>query len=726
MHLRPSRGAVLFAVLLSVAAGVPAKAPAFETIEVDFTALCEGRARKAPALPAGWGVHLDPNDRDARAVCGPNGFGVTGAKLDSKVYLVLNATSANPLRTGRYVLTAAGAGPLVRVRNGFGERSFAAKSRVVNLEAETPIVNQLEFSWDAARQTHATLEVWGGGLQWLRLERMPDTRAPLTLDAPRATGGDAWSPGAGTRVVAGEAGRVSVQGPDGGAARLGRTFALPAGRYELAMHTRGAVDAALLTGPAGGSRHLTMDMAQRGPGDRDTPLVWRFNASGQPVTINLVAARPGQAFGMSDIRVTPVDDPEAAPSSAPRRDPRLRPSPWPARGMTAPTMAELLPRPARDWRGRECPRPRDRSDSLRNLKDWGADIARVGIATVSRATRADCRLVPDGAMLTPTTVEPEAFWRDAWPVILDEAEQAVRAAGAAGMKLVVLVEPPTPALALTERPAAWVNLRLRRDFLRGMRELGERLGPLRAHIWAYDLVNEPFETRRGIGNLPASQWRSLSIDLTAALRAGEDAAGVPDAERTWVVHEIGLFPNGDWAEAYGSLVPLPDPRVIYSDHYYEPFAFTHQNICVGKYPQGTLAYTGSPAQMKAAMKPLADFMARTGAPVYLGEFGAAGWAGWSRGPDGRWVPRRDASGRVVLDGVEWLGDLMQVLNDLGLSWTMHSYRQYYSWDTEVLPESGPCGPYRFHQRGDPDTPAMAVVKRYLRAPREAREAAVKP
>jgi endoglucanase len=260
-----------------------------------------------------------------------------------------------------------------------------------------------------------------------------------------------------------------------------------------------------------------------------------------------------------------------------------------------------------------------------------------------------------------------------------------------------------------------------------MRELVTRMAPtqLRQQVWAYDLVNEPHEARPGTGwgNLPASQWRNLAAELIESIRQAESAAGVPASGASWVVVPTGLYSSVDWPALYGQLVPFADKRVLYTEHYYDPFDFTHQNIPQLNYPVGTLSYDFTPPQVLARLQPLADFSSRTGAPFYLGEFGAVNWAGWSPvsgvsncrvcpcTPE-PWQPRRDASGQPIYDNVNWLRDVMDAANTLGLSWTQHSFRTYEGWDSEYLAPNGPCQAVRMVP-GQSDTPAMSLMKRYL-------------
>jgi hypothetical protein len=107
--------------------------------------------------------------------------------------------------------------------------------------------------------------------------------------------------------------------------------------------------------------------------------------------------------------------------------------------------------------------------------------------------------------------------------------------------------------------------------------------------------------------------------------------------------------------------------------------------------------------------------------VYIGEFGAAVWAGWSEvlGPNGLsqvppvWKPRLGANGQPIFDNVNWLRDVMDVIEPFGFAWTQHSFRTYYAWDSEITPDHGPCGPYSYYLPGQPETPTMVLMKAYL-------------
>lgn len=699
----------VFIVLISVPP-ILAHSQQFQPLSADFFRACADVSGGTPILPLGWTAHPNPSLSDTKIVCNANGIGVIGSSLDTKLYL----TMFNKLSTGSYVLTAAGGGPLVIVKNGFSDISFKARSRTVNLGSQVTIVNQNEFTWDGSTEADGLIEVWGTGLQWLRLERKPDNPQGIVLPVPTSTNTNGWVFSNGTTYVNSDSTVLlqNIYAP----AQITRNFALPAGRYKVVMRTRGEVNIDFISGPEVSQSYKTLDERQRSGLTSDSNLSRFINASGQPVTVTLTANGSNQEFAFSTISITPVLDTPLSPMVL--GNAKNRPSPWPARGVNVANVFDLLSAP-KDRAGQLCSRSSNHTQDLVDLKPWGAKIVRMGVDTLKRATQDGCKLVNDSDIKPDGSINPDAFWGKAWPIIMDEIAQAVQMAREQDLKVVLLMEPPTPSMAIGTTTAGWVNLQSRKEFARGMSELVKRLSPLRRYVWAYDLYNEPYEFRDGIGNLPASQWRTLAMEVIFSIRAQEVALKIPKTQRSWIVFEPGLFPYESWKEAYSLLKPLPDARVLYSDHFYDPFDFTHQNICLPNYPIGTQYYSGNVAGIKARLQPLTDFSRRTGAPIYIGEFGAAVWAGWSEvlGADGKsqtpqqWSPHLDSTGQP--DNVNWLRDVMDAINTFGFSWTQHSFKTYYSWNSEITPAHGPCGGYIFHQSNQPDTPAMSLMKQYL-------------
>ncbi len=730
-HLTRSRliAAIVFATAAAWAAGsgstwaqghADARDPSY-LLEADVQSACDNPATAAqPPVPSGWTFHRPAGSSAAQLRCGPAGLGISDPGGGAFLYNAnLSRTGSQPLVPGRYLLSGAGAGTVVLLRNGFGDFSHASRTRILNLKATASIVNMVEVTWESGSD-NGLLEVWGTGLKWLRLERMPDRPpAPRTF-ASAGAAGHSWTLAEGT-VLRVEGDGVRLSNPSPAAARVEQTFVLPPGRYELRSLMRGNVDVQLSSGPTAlRDRFNLVDEPSRSALDQvAVPVAVRFTATGQPVTLRLAAAHAGQEVVVHPVEIRPLVEAVLTP---PQRAAQ-RPVPWPARGMGVTEAFDLLPdtRPPRDRGGAACARSpqawatsRDwphRSD-LVDLRRLGANLIRLDVRTVSRAVKDGCRLVDDNELPAAGRVTAKAFWSRAWPVILQETAAVVQAAGAAGLKVVLLMEPSTPTQALNEQPDGWADPQARRDFVRGWREMAAHLSPLRQHVWAYELFNEPHEFVPGRGNVAPSQWRHLAIDTVAAIRSAEQGADA-GREPSWVVYAPVLQPSDHWAAQYAQGVLLPDERVIYTEHYYDAFSFTHQNICQQGYPAGSLPYTGSVEAVRAALRPLREFAQSSGAPVYVGEFSAAVWAGWSAGERGIWQPRRDAAGLPVLDNVNWLRDVLDALEADGLAWTYHSFRTYYAWNPELIVTQGPCGPFEYQRPGQPDTPTMRLLGDYL-------------
>ena len=120
---------------------------------------------------------------------------------------------------------------------------------------------------------------------------------------------------------------------------------------------------------------------------------------------------------------------------------------------------------------------------------------------------------------------------------------------------------------------------------------------------------------------------------------------------------------GDSPAGFAFLRPLNLADVIYEFHFYNPMTYTHQGV-IG-FPKGG----GYPDTAKKLdrdfllkeLKPVLDFSARHGAKVYCGEFSAVGWA---EGAD------------------RWLKDTISILNEKGIDWTYHAFREWPPWSVE--------------------------------------------
>ena len=207
------------------------------------------------------------------------------------------------------------------------------------------------------------------------------------------------------------------------------------------------------------------------------------------------------------------------------------------------------------------------------------------------------------------------------------------------------------------------------------------------HIWAqvaarfkghssiagYDLLNEPVRPRdrnkpQGPAQAPAgaersagkqdpnaNDWRELAVAMTRAIRAEDPASSIIFEPSPW-----GL-PKG-----FNDLAPLPFSGVVYSFHFYEPHALTHQGL---HNHQGAISYPNaatSRAELSRALEPVRAFARKHGIPVLVGEFSIV-----------RWAPG-DSSAR-------YLSDVLDLFEAEGWSWTYHAFREYEGWDAELDP-----------------------------------------
>ena len=126
----------------------------------------------------------------------------------------------------------------------------------------------------------------------------------------------------------------------------------------------------------------------------------------------------------------------------------------------------------------------------------------------------------------------------------------------------------------------------------------------------FEVLNEPHDS------LTPELWNGLLVDALAVIRQSN-----PD--------RYVILGTGEWG-GIGAMnrLQLPDDdRLIFTFHYYNPFAFTHQGA---EWVSGSNAWLGTTwgtSQDKAAVRNDFDTVAAWAAqhhniPVYLGEFGA--------------------------------------------------------------------------------------------------------
>ncbi len=170
-------------------------------------------------------------------------------------------------------------------------------------------------------------------------------------------------------------------------------------------------------------------------------------------------------------------------------------------------------------------------------------------------------------------------------------------------------------------------------------------------IAGYDLVNEPVVTQGQNGD----PWRDLAVKIIQAIRA-EDA------------DSIVIFEPSPWAlpKGFAQLTPLPFSGVVYSFHFYEPHALTHQGLYEHRasiiYPSAA----ASKASLSGAVEPVRAFARKYSVPIFVGEFSVV-----------RWAPGDSAA--------RFLGDAVELFEAEGWGWAYHSFREYEGWDAELDP-----------------------------------------
>jgi hypothetical protein len=179
------------------------------------------------------------------------------------------------------------------------------------------------------------------------------------------------------------------------------------------------------------------------------------------------------------------------------------------------------------------------------------------------------------------------------------------------------------------------------------------------HPWllAYDLLNEP-NTKNDLAH-----WQTSVLPrLVSKIREHDKS--------TYLVVEPGPWglPSG-----FKTLIPLQDPRVVYSFHFYAPHNYTHQGVGQSRLgTKGKLTYPGrlrmfdtSPEllwdrnQLLRDVSAAREFQEKYNARIFVGEFSAI-----------RWAP----------GAATWLRDIISVFEGYGWDWCFHSYGGWNGWN----------------------------------------------
>ncbi|MBN8217016.1 MAG: cellulase family glycosylhydrolase [Spirochaetes bacterium] len=284
--------------------------------------------------------------------------------------------------------------------------------------------------------------------------------------------------------------------------------------------------------------------------------------------------------------------------------------------------------------------------AFRDMRSWGANVVRLQFGPGYTNKR-----------------DPDYWKPDHLPPFLDWLERAVSNARDAGIQ-VVLDCHGLPTGKAPESAAYWGDPDLEGAFCGLWKAIAARLTPYRSAIWGYDLYNEPLDR----GQLPYAprEWRPLAVKIIKAIRSVDP--------KTWIIYEVG---PGGGNRGFDDLLPLPDARVIYSAHFYEPGTFTHQGV--ENLMDAGLRVDASPAavvypglisgremnreELERSLSGVIAFQNKWRVPIFIGEFSVIAWA-------------------PVPSAVAWLTDVIGLFEKYHWSWAYHAFREYTGWSLE--------------------------------------------
>lgn len=275
-----------------------------------------------------------------------------------------------------------------------------------------------------------------------------------------------------------------------------------------------------------------------------------------------------------------------------------------------------------------------RTNYLSDARSWGANVMRLQVDPAGYANSVG-----------------KSFWA-AWPTYLELLVGTVQAAESSGLKVVVdLHKWPFTDSVGDERN--WKRPELNETMCRVWRDIATALLPYDSAVWGFDLFNEPNDPSQH--PLPPREWWPLAINLATTIRSVNP--------HVWLIYEPGpgyMFSGFSW------LRPLPDNRVIYSAHFYDPLAFTHQGVngtpTGVRYPSTATGWNA--ARLVDVIAPATAFQTTWKVPIYAGELSAV-----------RWGP--------VPDTASYLRDVINLLETRGWSWCYHAFREWNGWDLEM-------------------------------------------
>lgn len=203
-------------------------------------------------------------------------------------------------------------------------------------------------------------------------------------------------------------------------------------------------------------------------------------------------------------------------------------------------------------------------------------------------------------------------------------------------------------------------------------------------IWGYDLINEPFAS-----DFIDEPYNKVMHEIAQRIRRVDP--------QTPIILEITTT-----GERFSSLPVWDDiPNVIYSKHFYWPGHYTTQGLVQNRpygvrYPDPEQGL--DPEGLRKAVAEIRDFQLKTGARIYIGEFGVVGCAEGA---------------------AQWLTDAIEMFEEYGWDWTFHAFREWppFSPEHETVYVGKPNRPYEWRD-AEKDTDRKKAILEGLKRNRQ--------
>jgi len=224
-------------------------------------------------------------------------------------------------------------------------------------------------------------------------------------------------------------------------------------------------------------------------------------------------------------------------------------------------------------------------------------------------------------------------------------------------------------------------------------------------LLGYDLMNEP-NSKSEVGS-----WNACAQRVADKIREVDNDTYVIVEPAPWALANQAFTTQ---------LVPIKDPKLVYSFHFYLPMTYTHQGVgsfraehpefegksypgVLKEYPTSQEIYWDK-AELEKVMDNVAFFQKRYGVRIFVGEFGVV-----------RWAPHGD----------KWLEDVTAIFEEHGWAWTFHCYSGWNGWNPTFDPKDAENGPVD----GGKVTPRLQVLLKNWqknKAPAQVKPAIGKP